>query len=35
MRADDLTPEQLSAYGVSEFQIIPAEYLERERRQRR
>jgi hypothetical protein len=35
MRADHLTPEQLSEYGVSEFQTIPAEYLERERRQRR
>ena len=35
LRADDLTPEQLSAYGVSEFQIIPAEYLDRERRPRR
>jgi hypothetical protein len=26
--ADDMTAEQLSEYGVTEFQKIPAEYLE-------
>ena len=35
LRADAMTAEELSAYGVTEFQTIPAEYLERERRPRR
>ncbi len=35
LRADGMTAEELSKYGVSEFQTIPAEYLERERRPRR
>jgi hypothetical protein len=35
LRADGMTAEELSTYGVSEFQMIPAEYLERERRPRR
>ncbi|HEY2092288.1 MAG TPA: hypothetical protein VGJ81_10380 [Thermoanaerobaculia bacterium] len=36
LRADGMTDEELSTtYGVTEFQTIPAEYLERERRPRR
>lgn len=35
LRADHMTVEELSAYGVTEFQTIPAEYLDRERRPRR
>jgi len=35
VRADSMTAEELSAYGVTEFQTIPAEYLDRERRPRR
>ena len=35
VRADHMTPEELSAYGVTEFQTIPAEYLEREGRRPR
>jgi len=33
--ADGMSAEELSAYGVTEFQMIPAEYLDRERRPRR
>jgi len=33
--ADGMSVEELSKYGVTEFQMIPAEYLERERRPRR
>ncbi|HEV8434716.1 MAG TPA: hypothetical protein VGR95_14985 [Thermoanaerobaculia bacterium] len=33
--ADGMSAEELSKYGVTEFQMIPAEYLERERRPRR
>jgi hypothetical protein len=35
LRADHMSEEELSAYGVTEFQTIPAAYLERERRPRR
>jgi hypothetical protein len=35
VRADHMTPEELSTYGVTEFQMIPAEYLEREGRRPR
>lgn len=35
LRADHMTAEELSTYGVTEFQTIPAEYLGRERRPRR
>ena len=35
LRADHMSEEELSAYGVTEFQTIPAQYLEREKRPRR
>jgi hypothetical protein len=28
IEADSLSPDQLASYGVTEFQIIPAEYLD-------
>jgi hypothetical protein len=28
IEADALTPEELAKYGVTDFQVIPAEYLE-------
>lgn len=35
VRADEMSADELSAYGVSEFQIIPAEYLDRDGRRTR
>jgi hypothetical protein len=35
VRADEMSADELSAYGVSEFQIIPAAYLDRDGRRTR
>ena len=35
VRADEMSADELSAYGVSEFQIIPAAYLDRDGRRKR
>ncbi len=35
VRADEMSADELSAYGVSEFQTIPAQYLDRDGRRTR